>query len=173
VLFTSHSMLQKTYAETRGKIEALGYDCYSQGELSRAVALEKFRDEVHSVLFGTTSFWDGIDVSGESLSLVVIIRLPFSVPNDPIVDARSQYIADEGKNPFMEYHLPNAALRLQQGVGRLIRSNTDRGVILCLDKRLITKQYGTYIRNSLPPCSFHTGPIDEVLEQIESFLAIE
>jgi ATP-dependent DNA helicase DinG len=173
VLFTSHSMLQKTYAETRGDIEALGYDCYSQGELSRAVALEKFRDEVHSVLFGTTSFWDGIDVSGESLSLVVIVRLPFSVPNDPIVDARSQHIADEGKNAFMEYHLPNAAMRLQQGVGRLIRSNTDRGVILCLDKRLITKQYGTYIRNSLPPCSFHTGPIDEVIDEIGSFLANE
>jgi ATP-dependent DNA helicase DinG len=169
ILFTSHAVLRSTYESTRDNIESMGYECISQGESSRAIALERFRDDTNSVLFGTTSFWDGIDVVGESLSLVIIVRLPFSVPNDPIVEARSQRMAEEGKNPFLEFQLPTAAMRLQQGFGRLIRTHTDRGVVLCLDKRLITKRYGTYIRESLPQCAFRTGRMDECITAIKKF----
>ncbi len=171
ILFTAHGMLRTTFEETRDQIEEMGYECISQSESSRAIALERFRDETHSVLFGTASFWDGIDVVGESLSLVIIVRLPFSVPNDPIVEARSNRLAEEGKNPFMEFQLPVAAMRLQQGFGRLIRTHTDRGVVLCLDKRLITKQYGNYIRESLPPCKFTQLNIENCINVIEKFLA--
>jgi len=169
ILFTSHGMLRSTFENTRNEIELMGYECISQSESSRALALEQFRDDTHSVLFGTASFWDGIDVVGESLSLVIIVRLPFSVPNDPIVEARAQQLADEGKNPFMEFQLPVAAMRVQQGFGRLIRTHNDRGIVFCLDKRLITKQYGSYIRESLPPCKFTTGKIDECISLIKNF----
>ncbi len=171
ILFTSHGMLRTTFEETRDEIEDMGYECISQSESSRAIALERFRNETNSVLFGTASFWDGIDVVGESLSLVIIVRLPFSVPNDPIVEARSKRLAEEGKNPFMEFQLPVAAMRLQQGFGRLIRTHTDRGVVFCLDKRLITKQYGNYIRESLPPCAFTKAPIENCIQSIKKFLA--
>jgi ATP-dependent DNA helicase DinG len=170
ILFTSHGMLRATYETTCSTIEELGYTCISQSESSRAIALEKFREDKGSVLFGTTSFWDGIDVVGESLSLVIIVRLPFSVPDDPIIEARSQQISDEGKNPFLEFQLPLAAMRLQQGFGRLIRTHTDRGIVFCLDKRLITKPYGEYIRESLPPCSFSKGTIAECINVISKFL---
>ncbi len=171
ILFTSHGMLRTTFEATREQIEDLGYECISQSDSSRTIALKRFRDETSSVLFGTASFWDGIDVAGESLSLVVIVRLPFNVPNDPIVESRSQRIAEEGKNPFLEFHLPVAAMRLQQGFGRLIRSHTDRGVVFCLDKRLITKQYGNYIRESLPPCSFLKGNTENCIATIKDFLS--
>lgn len=171
ILFTSHGMLRSTYEATRERIENSGYECISQSDSSRTIALKRFRDTTSSVLFGTASFWDGIDVVGESLSLVVIVRLPFSVPNDPIVEARSQRMADEGKNPFLEFQLPVAAMRLQQGFGRLIRSHTDRGVVFCLDKRLITKQYGNYIRESLPPCTFSKGNIENCITTIKNFLS--
>ncbi len=170
ILFTSHGMLRTTFDETRDRIEDMGFECISQSESSRAIALERFRDETSSVLFGTASFWDGIDVVGESLSLVIIVRLPFSVPNDPIVEARSQRLAEEGKNSFMEFQLPVAAMRLQQGFGRLIRTHTDRGVVLCLDKRLITKQYGAYIRESLPPCAFKRERTRDCIATIGKFL---
>lgn len=170
ILFTSHGMLRTTFEATRDLIEDIGYECISQSETSRAIALGRFRDETNSVLFGTASFWDGIDVVGESLSLVIIVRLPFSVPNDPIVEARSNRLAEEGKNPFMEFQLPVAAMRLQQGFGRLIRTHTDRGVVMCLDKRLITKQYGTYIRESLPPCGVKRERIRDCIATIEDFL---
>lgn len=170
VLFTSHGMLRTTFDSTRSRIEDMGYTCISQGESSRTIALERFRDDTGSVLFGTASFWDGIDVIGESLSLVIIVRLPFSVPNDPIVEARSNRLEEEGKNAFMEFQLPVAAMRLQQGFGRLIRTHTDRGAVLCLDKRLITKRYGTYIRESLPPCSFRQDRIDNCIDTIGKFL---
>lgn len=170
ILFTSHGMLRSTYDATYGSIGKLGYTCISQSESSRAIALERFREDTSSVLFGTTSFWDGVDVVGESLSLVIIVRLPFSVPDDPIVEARSQQLSEEGKNPFLEFQLPLAAMRLQQGFGRLIRTHTDRGVVLCLDKRLITKPYGNYIRESLPPCAFSKGSITTCIDSIHTFL---
>jgi ATP-dependent DNA helicase DinG len=170
VLFTSHDMLQRTYAATVDSIEDAGYVCYAQGQHSKTVALENFRNDIDSVLFGTTSFWDGIDVAGESLSLVIIVRLPFSVPNDPIIESRSQRITEEGKNPFMEFQLPQAAMRLQQGFGRLIRSSTDKGVVLCLDKRLITKRYGRYIIDSLPPCTIEQAPYSHLIKRISDFL---
>jgi ATP-dependent DNA helicase DinG len=170
ILFTSHSMLQSVYEAARGPIEALGYECIAQGTWSRAAALNRFRDSTSSVLFGTASFWDGIDVAGESLSLVVIVRIPFSVPNDPIVAARSAAIAENGKNPFLEFQLPGAAMRLQQGLGRLIRTHRDRGAVLFLDKRLITRQYGRYILDSLPRGIFKKTGIRECISDIERFL---
>jgi ATP-dependent DNA helicase DinG len=171
VLFTSHDMLQRTYDATAASIEAAGYECYAQGQHSKTIALENFRTNIDSVLFGTASFWDGIDVAGESLSLVIIVRIPFSVPNDPIIESRSNRMQEEGKNPFMEFQLPQAAMRLQQGFGRLIRSSTDKGVVLCLDKRIITKRYGRYILDSLPPCTVEQAPHSRLIRRIDEFLA--
>ncbi len=171
ILFTSHDMLQQTYESVSGNIEAAGYTCYSQSQHSRTVALERFRTEIDSVLFGTTSFWDGIDVAGESLSLVIIVRLPFSVPNDPIIEARARLLSDAGKNPFLEYQLPQAAMRLQQGFGRLIRSSQDKGIVLCLDKRLTTKTYGRYILDSLPDCGIERASSLTLIQRIEDFLS--
>lgn len=173
VLFTSHEMLRATYEATRGRIEMMGYECMAQGQHSRSVALNRFRDETSSVLFGTTSFWEGIDVVGDSLSLVIIVRLPFSVPNDPIVEARSHHLKEEGKNPFWDFQLPVAAMRLQQGFGRLIRTHTDRGVVLCLDRRLVTKQYAEYILRSLPPTPVVKLNSEECISRIRYFLESE
>ncbi|MCK5074758.1 MAG: helicase, partial [Calditrichia bacterium] len=107
-------------------------------------------EEHDSVLFGTSSFWEGVDVPGKSLEFLVITKLPFEVPSDPVVEARFELMKEEGKNPFMEYMLPEAIIKLKQGMGRLIRSKSDIGVVLITDPRIITKPYSRIIRNSLP-----------------------
>jgi len=155
VLFTSHSQLRHTANALR---EALGQDeivLLEQGAGSRAHLLERFKTTERCVLFGTRSFWEGIDVAGERLSCVVITRLPFDVPDDPIFVARSEAYAD----PFYEFSLPNAILRLRQGFGRLIRSRRDRGVVVCMDRRLLTKAYGQEFLRSLPDCTRQQGPL--------------
>ncbi len=120
------------------------------GQMSRTALLEAFRADTRSVLFATQSFWEGVDVQGESLSLVIIDKLPFASPGDPILKARLGHIESRGGNPFGEYQVPSAAIRLKQGFGRLIRHRTDFGIIAILDGRLVRRSYGRRFLKSLP-----------------------
>ena len=122
---------------------------------SRHQMLETFKADERTVLLGTRSFWEGVDVVGSALSALVLVRLPFAVPTDPIVAARSETFDD----PFYNYQVPEAILRFRQGFGRLIRSKTDRGVVVVLDKRLTSKSYGHLFLDSLPECTVHKGPL--------------
>ncbi len=149
VLFTSVASMRQTYERVRTMID---YPIFIQGQGSKAGLLDRFRRTEGAVLFATSSFWQGVDVQGEALSCVIISKLPFAVPTDPVVAARQKYIDDQGGNSFYEYSVPQAAIILKQGLGRLIRSTTDRGVLSILDPRLRTKAYGKFFLQSLPPC---------------------
>lgn len=156
VLFTSYSQLRATSNAIAPVLTEDDIVVFSQEDgTSRAQLLENFRTTERAVLLGTRSFWEGIDVMGEALSCLVIARLPFSVPSDPIFAARAETFTD----PFGEYSVPETILRFRQGFGRLIRSTTDRGVVVVLDKRLLTKRYGAAFLNSLPQCTVHKGPL--------------
>jgi hypothetical protein len=122
-----------------------------QGECSKNELLERFRRLGNAILIGSQSFWEGVDVRGEALSLVVIDKLPFAPPDDPVLSARIEKLRSEGRNPFMEYQLPRAVINVKQGAGRLIRDENDRGVLMICDPRLISKPYGKRIWRSLPP----------------------
>ncbi|MCW8888210.1 MAG: ATP-dependent DNA helicase, partial [Gammaproteobacteria bacterium] len=124
-----------------------------QGDEPRSILLEQFRKQGNAVLLGTGSFWEGVDVRGEALSCVIIDKLPFASPGDPILQARIDAMREEGKNPFMEYQLPQAVITLKQGVGRLIRDVTDFGVLVLCDPRLGSKSYGKIFIDSLPQMS--------------------
>ncbi|HKP35225.1 MAG TPA: helicase C-terminal domain-containing protein, partial [Pyrinomonadaceae bacterium] len=128
------------------------YPCFVQGSASKGALLKKFRATPNAVLFATQSFWQGVDVRGEQLSCVIIDKLPFAVPSDPVVAARQRFIEEQGGSSFYEYSVPQAIISLKQGLGRLIRSTTDRGVLAVLDPRLRTKMYGRTFLKSLPPC---------------------
>jgi ATP-dependent DNA helicase DinG len=128
----------------------LEYPVLLQGTAPRSVLLDEFRMTPNAVLFGTSSFWQGVDVQGEQLSCVIIDRLPFAVPNDPVVAARIRSIDDAGGNAFFDYQVPAAVITLKQGFGRLIRSLHDRGLLCLLDNRILKKQYGRVFINSLP-----------------------
>ncbi|MFQ6102788.1 MAG: ATP-dependent DNA helicase [Candidatus Glassbacteria bacterium] len=150
VLFTSREWLKRTQSELKRLLVPIGVRSMAQGEDgSREVLLERFRAGSHSVLLGTDSFWEGVDVPGEALQLVIIVRLPFPVPSEPITEAISERMSMEGINPFTDYSLPRAAIRLKQGFGRLIRNRLDRGAVLVLDKRIVEKRYGAYLREAL------------------------
>ncbi len=120
--------------------------------MPRSKMVEAFKADVNSVLFGAESFWQGVDVPGEALSNVIIVRLPFSVPSHPLLEARLEAIRRRGGNPFLEYQVPEAVIKLKQGFGRLIRSKADRGIVVILDPRVLTKPYGRTFLNSLPDC---------------------
>lgn len=169
VLFTSHSQLRTTYDALRDRLSAARIVLLAQrlDGMSRARLLETFKAGNRTVLFGTASFWEGIDVVGEALSGLVITRLPFAVPTDPVYEARSEQFDD----PFNQYAVPQAILRFKQGFGRLIRSRTDRGVLLVLDRRLISKGYGAAFRRSLPKCTVEQGPIAAAARRAAEWLA--
>jgi ATP-dependent DNA helicase DinG len=131
--------------------ECMSFPLLVQGEGSRSELLTRFRRLGNAVLLGSQSFWEGVDVQGEALSVVIIDKLPFAPPDDPLFAARLEHIAREGGNPFMDYQLPQAAISLKQGAGRLIRSETDRGVLMICDRRLVEKPYGRRIWQALPP----------------------
>jgi ATP-dependent DNA helicase DinG len=150
VLFTSNQNLHGVHALLADK---LGYTILKQGEGTREELIARFRHETDSVLFATRSFWQGIDVPGESLSCVIIDKLPFASPGDPMVSARIEAIKKRGGNPFYEYQIPEAAIALKQGFGRLVRSSKDRGVLSILDRRVTSRSYGKYFLQSLPPCT--------------------
>jgi ATP-dependent DNA helicase DinG len=138
-----------------------------QGERPRGALLETLRNEIGSVLLATQSFWEGVDVPGEALSLVVIDRLPFAVPDDPLTAARIQRLRDDGADPFGAYQVPRAALALKQGFGRLIRSHADAGIVALLDGRIMRRSYGATLLNSLP----RDCPRTESLADVETFWA--
>ena len=158
VLFTSYKMMDESYAEVAPYLERLGIDAFKQGgELSRTAMLQAFREDTNSVLFGTSTFWEGVDVRGAALSNVIITRLPFEVPTHPVMEARVKQIKERGGNEFFEFSLPEAILRLKQGFGRLIRTQTDKGIVVILDPRLKTGSYGKQFLASLPACNIVNG----------------
>lgn len=158
-LFTSYKQLRLTSRSITALLNNENIQVFEQGEgASPNALLETFRTTDRAVLLGTRSFWEGVDVPGDALSVLVIVRLPFDVPSDPIITARSETF----ENPFQEYQIPEAILRFRQGFGRLIRTKADRGVVTVLDKRIISKQYGQLFLNSLPVCTQKRGPVEEL-----------
>lgn len=171
VLFTSYNLMKKVYEKTKSEINLLGIKTFIQGEEHRHKLLNRFRKHISSVLFATASFWEGIDVKGESLRLLIITRLPFKVPTEPILQARSEDIQKKGGDPFTEMDVPSAVTKFRQGFGRLIRSKTDRGAVLILDKRTITKSYGSVFINSLPKCKMTVAETEHVLDDLRQFFS--
>jgi len=160
VLCTSFRMIENTTRVLRDKLPK-DIRVLKQGEMSRGKLLSEFRKDISSVLVGTTSFWQGVDVPGESLSCVVIMKLPFAVPDDPIVQARVEALRLKGRDPFNEYQVPQAIMMFRQGFGRLIRTATDRGIVAVLDPRVVTKRYGQMFLDALPECAV-TDEVEEV-----------
>jgi len=148
VLFTSYKNMREVYGILKGR---LPYQLLIQGEGPKHLLLEEFKQDVPSVLFATGSFWEGVDVPGEALSCVIVDKLPFDPPTEPVTQARIERIASQGGNPFYQYQIPAAIITLKQGLGRLIRSTEDRGVLSILDSRILTKEYGKLFLQSLPP----------------------
>ncbi|MFK5926871.1 MAG: helicase C-terminal domain-containing protein [Desulfuromusa sp.] len=169
VLFTSYALLRQVHDELAPILEAQQLRCLRQGEENRHRLLKRFAEDESSILFGTDSFWEGVDVPGRSLEQVIIARLPFRVPTEPVLEARAQAIELRGGDPFMEYTVPQAVIRFKQGFGRLIRHRNDRGVVLILDTRVVKRGYGRMFLRSLPPARVVRGSSDEVFTEIGRF----
>ncbi len=165
LLFTSYRALNIAARRLAGRLE---YPVLVQGDAPRSELLQRFRELGNAVLLGTASFWEGVDVRGEALSCVIIDKLPFAAPDDPVLRARGRALEEQGRNPFMEMQLPQAVIALKQGVGRLIRDETDSGVLVLCDPRLLSKGYGKIFLSSLPPL-----PRTRKLEEVQSFFTRE
>jgi ATP-dependent DNA helicase DinG len=161
LLFTSIAQMKAVYDRLVNRIP---YPLLLQGKKPAELLLREFRRTPHAVLLGVQSFWQGVDIQGEALSCVIVEKIPFSVPTDPLVSARLERIREQGGNPFMEYQIPEAILHLKQGLGRLIRSRTDRGILALFDRRILTRPYGRLFRESLPDC-----PLTHDLEEVRRF----
>ncbi len=172
VLFTAYSLLRRIHNELSPTLTARGYQVLRQGETTRHNLLQKFSQDPTSILFATDSFWEGVDVPGRSLEQVIIARLPFKVPTEPVLEARAEAITNAGGDPFMEYTVPQAVIRFRQGFGRLIRQRTDRGVVLILDSRVVRRGYGRLFLHSLPNVPVLTRPQAELPTAIKDFFSI-
>ena len=170
VLFTSYESLKSAYEGCFSTLSKAGINLYKQGDDDRFRLLEKFKKDTSSVLFGTYSFWEGVDVPGESLSHVIIVKLPFGVPTDPVFAARSDAIGKRGGNSFMELSVPDAVIKFRQGFGRLMRKSTDKGSVTVLDKRLITKKYGSIFINSIPQTNICVESLSTICSKISNLL---
>ncbi|MBP1914608.1 ATP-dependent DNA helicase DinG [Lederbergia galactosidilyticus] len=172
ILFTSYDMLKKTYylVKDAGCLE--DYAILAQGIStgSRSRLIKNFQQFNKAILFGTSSFWEGVDIPGKDLSCLIIVRLPFAPPDEPVTEAKYETIKEKGMNPFTTYALPQAVLRFKQGFGRLIRGEKDRGVVVVFDKRLDTTSYGKVFLKSIPPIPVEKGPLPVILNQIQQWL---
>lgn len=169
VLFTSYDSLKYTYNTTSAALNGKGITFFKQGDDDRFRLLEKFKEDTQSVLFATDSFWEGVDVPGDSLSQVIIVKLPFAVPNDPVFAARSEDLEKKGGNPFMQLSVPQAVIKFRQGFGRLVRRGDDRGVIIVLDRRIVEKRYGKMFTTSVPKSRRMYNPLDYIINAVEDF----
>ena len=173
-LFTSYDMLRKTTSVLRDEMSGDPYPVLAQGESgSREGITRIFKRNHASVLMGTHSFWEGVDVVGDSLSCLVVARLPFAVFTDPVIEARCEQVEAEGESAFLGYSVPNAVIRLRQGFGRLIRHRNDRGIVIIADRRIVTKRYGEWFRSSLPAPLVRFENREDFLDAIEDFLAAD
>ena len=171
-LFTSYDMLKRTTGALRKELAGDPYPVLAQGESgSRENLTRIFKRNHASILMGTHSFWEGVDIAGDSLSCLVVARLPFAVFTDPVIEARCEQIEAEGENAFLGYSVPNAVIRLRQGFGRLIRHRNDRGIVIIADRRIVTKRYGEWFRTSLPAPLARFQDREQFLDAIEEFLA--
>jgi len=169
VLFTSYSLLRDVSTAAFPELSRAGIRLLKQGDDDRTRLLDAFRAERSSVLFATDSFWEGVDAPGETLQVVILCRLPFRVPTEPVLRARTAAIEERGGNPFNELSLPDAVVRMRQGFGRLMRRHDDMGVVLILDPRIVTKRYGEVFLESLPPTRRSIAPGTEVLRAVTEF----
>lgn len=169
VLFTSYQMLKTCHSALQGRFAAKRYPLLRHGEENRKALLSKLRCDDHSVLFATYSFWEGIDISGDALRCVIIVKLPFQVPTQPLLEARAEALTAAGKNPFLELAIPLATVKFKQGFGRLIRNGFDRGCVVCLDTRIITRPYGGLFLGSLPDMARVMDTSDIVYQRMETF----
>ena len=163
VLFTSYKSLNYMYYMLRDELEKNGINFFIQGMYPRTKLVEMFKNSDAPVLFGTDSFWEGVDVKGEKLVSVIIVKLPFKVPSDPVTEAIIETYELQGKNPFIEYQIPESVIKFKQGIGRLIRSKEDRGIITILDNRIVTKRYGKYFLDSIPTKNIIRIAQDEII----------
>jgi ATP-dependent DNA helicase DinG len=170
VLFTSHAALKRVADAVRGVLE-VRWPVLVQGEGQRDHLLRRFRESGSAILFGTDSFWEGVDVPGPALRVLLIAKLPFKVPNDPLTEARLERLAQQGADGFRHYLLPHAALKLKQGFGRLIRSHGDFGVVVLMDPRIASRWYGPVLLKSLPPARRIVAPWGEVYRAAEEFFS--
>jgi ATP-dependent DNA helicase DinG len=170
VLFTSYQSLRSAWAAASPELEKIGVRCLKQGDADRGRLLKDFLEDRQSALFATDSFWEGVDAPGDTLRLVILCRLPFRSPNDPVFEARRENLEKQGRNPFMELSLPEAVMKFKQGFGRLMRRSSDRGVVAVLDGRLLRKRYGEIFLRSLPETRTSFGDFRSVLRDTETFL---
>ena len=172
VLFTSFDMLKQTHQQLKELAFLDEFMIISQGISGRSKnkLTKNFKAFEKAILLGTSSFWEGVDIPGEDLTALVIVRLPFTPPNDPIFVARNQLIKEKGGNPFTELALPEAIMRFKQGFGRLVRSKSDKGIVFIMDKRITTTGYGKNFLLSLPEVTCHVQPLEDLLKKVDMWL---
>ncbi|MFO7973745.1 MAG: helicase C-terminal domain-containing protein [Candidatus Hydrogenedentota bacterium] len=169
VLFTSFYALDYVFRTLKDDLIRQGSTPLKQGSIARTRLIERFRSDTSSVLFGTDSFWEGVDVAGKALQCVILPKLPFRVPTEPVLEARAEAIEAAGGSSFMQYTVPQAVVKFRQGFGRLIRRKTDRGAVIILDRRILTKHYGKVFLRSLPNLRLVKGPQKELVTSLEAF----